>query len=674
MEIDQALTPLSPWQVQLYPLLALFKRGSAKQLLQLRYAAYVRRVEKRKALRKIAREVGRESKIFEQILTVALTRMRFAYTPSQEHQTAAGGKKHKVQRVKFECIRYNNELIYYRVQTRHKGMFGYKNALPYGVYVTEMVSDETLNELSIACERKVSAEWDNPHKGVWLIVHRLEGAGGIPRLISYRDMLTHYPADTSRAPIVLGVGASRKVHSFDLATYPHVLVGGQTGGGKSNLVNNFISSQLRFQDSETFKLVLIDLKRMEFGFYREAPHLLCPVIYEPTEAIKHLKSILKLIQERSALFDGKVKELAEWNKQHPEHRLPRIVTVIDEYAELMLSGQKIAKAVTGLVSRIAALGRAAGIHLIICTQRPDAKVVPGLIRMNMGITISGFAPTAIQSQVIIGTGDAANLPAGIKGRMIYAKGSDKCEIQTPLITDDDVRESVRIAKGKYEGLIELTPVDPVVIPAGLARFAVKYTKGSLAANDIANLLRDYGVDFNMYKNGVEELVKQGVAEWDDRIYEVVPGEQGYQVRAVGGVEWVDVAEPEPAPILAIPAHVGKPLIIDVHPIAEPEPAVEVEDTQPAPIIVPEAIDYDTQVATFIRERCVVSITSRTTAADLYEAYSQWCTANKVPSLAKNPFGRKLSALKFHKAMGTGGTRCWVGIAVAESAQSAKAIA
>jgi hypothetical protein len=662
MEIEQALTPLSPLQIQLYPLLELFKRGDDRTRLQLRYAAYVQRVEKHKALRKIDKEVGREAKLFEQILSVSLTRMGFAYTPNQEHKTAAGGQKHRVQRVKFEAVRWNEELIWYRIQTRRRGLFAYKNVLPYKTYVTEIVDENTLNELSISCERKVSARWDRPDRGAWLLIHRLEGAGGIPRLVHFKECLQYYPADMSKGTMLLGVGEHRTIHYNDLAVAPHVLVGGQTGGGKSNLVNNFIASQLRFQDSETFKLVLVDLKRMEFGWYKEAPHLLCPVIYDPAEAIKHLKYVLKLIQERAALFDGKVKELSEWNKQYPDKKLPRIVTVIDEYAELMLSGSKMKRGITGLIARISALGRAAGIHLIICTQRPDASIVPGLIRMNMALTISGFAPNATQSMVIIGTGDAQNLPSNVKGRMIFARGSDKCEIQTPLISDDDVRESVRIAKGRYEGLIQLAPVDPVVIPEGLARFAVKHTRGSLAANDIVSLLRDYAIDFNMYKNAVEELTKRGVVEMNDRIYEVVPGEQGYRMQAVGGVEWVDTPEPAPAPILAIPAHVGE-LVIDVHPM--PEPEIEDEDTQPAPL-APQFVDVDHEkmIRKFIVAKCETGRNKKIKTRDLYAAYAQWCKDGSIDAIDNINFSKILIGFEF-KAVRSNGTRYMRGICLVE---------
>lgn len=669
MEIDRAL-PLSPLQVQLYPLLALFKRGNAKTMFQLQYAAYVQRKARRKELRRIDKEVGAEAKVFEQILIGSLTRMGFAYTPNQDHKTAAGGQKHRVQRIRFERVRWNDELIYFRILTRQRGLFAHKNALPYKTYVTEIVDETTLNELSVSCERKVSARWDRPERGAWLVVHRLEGAGGIPRLIHYRETLNYYPADMSKGTFLLGVGEHRTIHYNDLATHPHILIGGQTGGGKSNLVNNFIASQIRFQDSDTFKLVLIDLKRMEFGFYKQAPHLLCPVIYDPVAAIKHLEFVREEIEQRAGMFDGKAKELSEWNRLYPNQKLPRIVTVIDEYAELMLSGQKIAKTITHLVARISALGRAVGIHLIICTQRPDAQVVPGLIRMNMGTTISGFAPNDVQSRVIIGTSDAQNLPSDVKGRMIFARGSDKVEIQTPLITDEDVRESVRIARGKHEGLIELAPVDPIVIPAGLAKFALANTKGSLAANDIAPLLRDFAIDFNMYKNAVDELAKRGVVEVDDSIYQIVPGEQGYRVLDTLA-KWEDVPAATPVPEITLPA-IRAPIPVLLLPARVGEPAVGEDDTQPAPPVYNqyEPIDHDAIIDEFIRLCCVQSRNSKVAAAVLHEAYTRYCNQQGVEPLAKNPFGRELTKRKFEKKLGTGGSRYWIGLAVAEVVQDA----
>jgi hypothetical protein len=184
----------------------------------------------------------------------------------------------------------------------------------------------------------------------------------------------------------------------------------------------------------------------------------------------------------------------------------------------------------------------------------------------------------------------------------------------------------------------------------------------LAANDIVSLLRDYAIDFNMYKNAVEELTKRGVVEMNDRIYEVVPGEQGYRMQAVGGVEWVDTPEPAPAPILAIPAHVGE-LVIDVHPM--PEPEIEDEDTQPAPL-APQFVDVDHEkmIRKFIVAKCETGRNKKIKTRDLYAAYAQWCKDGSIDAIDNINFSKILIGFEF-KAVRSNGTRYMRGICLVE---------
>ena len=153
------------------------------------------------------------------------------------------------------------------------------------------------------------------------------------------------------------------------------------------------------------------------------------------------------------------KELSDWNKQHPEEALPRIVLVIDEFAELTIaSGPLVRKEVLNLVTRICNLGRAVGIHLIVATQRPAVQVVPNDIKIDMPLVISGQVQNGEQSKVILGVGNAAELP-DIPGRMIFSLGAKLRTIQTPFISDDDVAQAIHAAKRWGEGVAALVKAE-----------------------------------------------------------------------------------------------------------------------------------------------------------------------------------------------------------------------
>lgn len=621
-----AIKPLGPIGMELYPFLKLLARGNDRELLRLRWIAGKRRQATRRALRKLRAELEKEAKVFQQLLIGCYTRLGYAYTPHQEHQHASGGKKNRVQRIRFEVVKTSAEIIYYRVLTRRKTLLGFKNALPYRVWVSDLIRDETLQELSYACERVVSAVYADPRKGAWIRVHRLEGVGGLPIRVMFKDMLEHFPRDMGKATVILGIGEHRKVHTFDLGKHPHMLIGGPTGGGKSNMVNTIIASQIRLQSPEMFKFVLIDLKRMEFSFYEDCPHLLCPVIFDPDKAIEKLKELMSEVSRRADMLTGKAKELSAWNQKFPAQAMPRIVVVIDEFAELMLaSGQKVAKETERLITRITNLGRAVGIHLIVCTQRPSVAVVSGAIRTNMAVTVCGKTPNKTQSAVIIGVGDAAELP-DIPGRMMYALGAAVTPIQSPLITDDDVIESVKIARGKADGVIRIEGSEPVAVPEGIAVFAVHHTKGSLGAADLATEMSDRAVSRAMLKNAIDELVKVGAFEVAGNIYAVEPhGDKGYRVRLAAAWESDDVPEiteveiTVPAPeILALPAKIEAPVVVEFNPID-----------------------------VFIAECCETG-PYRVPATPLYMMYTEWCANSGVQAVNQHRFGDYLSSKGFRR--------------------------
>jgi hypothetical protein len=538
-----------------WPLSRVVASPERRQQHDLRAAATRRRAEQRKANRDLENIVAREARQFAQILQSALTRLGEAHFPrSDRDEKIGGGRKGKIAPVRFEYIYTSAEIIYFKILTRKKTLWGFKNALPYRVRVIDIIHEDTLRELSYACERVVTAVYEDPRKGVWLRVHRLEGVGGLPSRVTFEQMLEHYPADMSQGTIILGIGEHRKIQSVDLATHPHVLIAGSTGSGKSNIVNHLISSLMVFTDPDELKFVLIDLKRLEFTHYKRSAHLYRPdgnetnnpIVVTPEDAIEVLKVLVNEIHRRAELFEDRAKELAEWNELYPDERLPRIVTVIDEFAELMLaSGRDTAREADQLVHRIANLGRAAGIHLWVCTQRPATQVVSNGIKINMPLVIAGRTQNKAQSSVIVGNGDAADLPL-IPGRMLYQSGSRQWTIQTPYIARDDIKWAVSISRGRGAGVITVEGTEPKIVKDALIEF-VANSGGSLALSMADDLLKHYGITRAMFKAFTAEIIKLKEIAANGRIYEVRRKSNSYHLIAVPLEDSAPEPEPEPTP-------------------------------------------------------------------------------------------------------------------------------
>jgi S-DNA-T family DNA segregation ATPase FtsK/SpoIIIE len=242
--------------------------------------------------------------------------------------------------------------------------------------------------------------------------------------------------------IVLGKNVNGEVKSAMLNEMPHMLVAGATGQGKSVFINTVLVSLLLKMTPDDMKLVLIDPKRVELGLYNKiTPYLLKPVITDSLEAIKILKTLCFEMDERyNLLQDAAVRNISEYNDKvstlnaNNGHRhLPFIVTVIDEFADLMLTGGDEAK---NSIIRLAQLARAVGIHLIIATQRPSTDIICGLIKANFPVRVAFRTTSNIDSRTILDAGGAEDLLGN--GDMLYSKGADLFRIQCPFISTEEV--------------------------------------------------------------------------------------------------------------------------------------------------------------------------------------------------------------------------------------------
>jgi DNA segregation ATPase FtsK/SpoIIIE-like protein len=223
------------------------------------------------------------------------------------------------------------------------------------------------------------------------------------------------------SPLVapLGVDVSGRPVYGDIGTMPHCLIAGSTGAGKSIGLSAILTSLLMRNTPEDVRLVLIDPKRVELGIFNEVPHLLCPVITDVKEAPGVLMAVRSEMDRRYDLLrDAGVRNIDDYNAKHPETKLARIVVVIDELADLMLQARQD---VEGSISRIGALARASGIHLIVATQRPSVDVISGTIKNNIPTRIAFMVTSQVDSRTVIdmpgaesllGRGDMLFVPIG----------------------------------------------------------------------------------------------------------------------------------------------------------------------------------------------------------------------------------------------------------------------
>ncbi len=265
-------------------------------------------------------------------------------------------------------------------------------------------------------------------------------------LVETNDFINH----KSKLAACLGADVSGKPVIFDIEKMPHLLVAGTTGSGKSVCINSIIMSILYHAKPEEVKLLLIDPKKVEFKIYRDIPHLCCRIISDPKKAAGALNSAVNEMEKRFSLIEEVgVRNIAGYNeatKNDPDKPfMPRMVIIIDEFADLMMTAKD---EVETAVVRIAQKARAAGIHLIVGTQRPSVDVITGLIKANIPSRIAFTVMSGVDSRTILDTVGAEKLCG--RGDMLYAPvGAQKPQrVQGAFVSDEEVETVVEYVKSK----------------------------------------------------------------------------------------------------------------------------------------------------------------------------------------------------------------------------------
>ncbi len=321
-----------------------------------------------------------------------------------------------------------------------------------GVKLSKITTLKNDIALALAAER-IRIEAPIPGKSLVGI----ESPNSYRATVFLREMLEAKEFKTQKTKLILPLGrdVSGRPIIGNLESMPHLLVAGATGSGKSVAINSFLTSLLYQNSPQDLKLILIDPKRVELNSYNNIPYLLSPVIQDPEKAAISLRWVVAEMTRRyTELASKKVRNIFEYNDLKDVSKLPRIVVVIDELADLMMVA---GKEVEASICRIAQLARAVGIHLIVATQRPSVNVITGLIKANIPARISFAVSSQVDSRTILdgagaedllGRGDMLYLPQGankplrVQGVMITTEEIERVTNRVKLTIEPDYDESI----------------------------------------------------------------------------------------------------------------------------------------------------------------------------------------------------------------------------------------
>jgi len=273
--------------------------------------------------------------------------------------------------------------------------------------------------------------------------------------VSLREVIDSYEFSRSKSKATFAVGKDIGGSCIvgNIAKLPHMLIAGTTGSGKSVCMNSLIISLLYKASPEDVKLIMVDPKMVELGIYNSIPHLLIPVVTDPKKAAGALQwAVTEMMRRYETMRDAGVRDLDSFNSmvetgEIEKDRLPRVVVIIDELADLMLVA---AKEVEESICRIAQMGRAAGVHLVIATQRPSADVITGLMKANIPSRIAFAVASAMESRIILDNQGAEKLVG--KGDMLYAPiGAGKpVRVQGCFVSDSEVEAVASFVKENFD--------------------------------------------------------------------------------------------------------------------------------------------------------------------------------------------------------------------------------
>lgn len=344
-----------------------------------------------------------------------------------------------------------------------------------------------------------------------------------PDMVSIRELIDskEFRNVSSKISFAVGKDISGRNVIANLKEMPHLLIAGATGSGKSVCINTIITSLLYKASPDEVKLILIDPKVVELGNYNGIPHLLVPVVTDPKKAAAALNWAVNEMTQRYKFFaEESVKDLDSYNElmranQEPDKVLPKIVIIIDELADLMMVAPS---QVEESICRLAQLARAAGMHLIVATQRPSVDVVTGLIKANIPSRIAFSVSSQVDSRTILDVGGAEKLLG--KGDMLYSPvGENKpLRIQGPYISDSETARIIDFVKKQGESTYDESVVQTIETPekSQYGEVSDELTEDAIAfimkqkKASVSMLQRRFRIGYNRAASIIDEIEARGI--------------------------------------------------------------------------------------------------------------------------------------------------------------------
>ncbi len=315
-----------------------------------------------------------------------------------------------------------------------------------GVKVSEIAKNDVLSELQIDLGGDMSVRIEPVVKGE--TTSGIEISNPAPMMVSYKECFNSVSPNEAKTIIPLGKDISNKVVKVAIDDLPHLLVSGTTGSGKSVFIHSIIMTLIMRNYPDELKLILVDPKMVEFSKYRDMPHLFCPVVTNIAQAVSMLKKLCEEMDRRFQIFATfGAANINEYNTLRKDKNnleiIPRVVCIIDEFADMM--GQD-PKNVESYTQRLAQKARACGIYLIIATQRPSVNCITGTIKANIPARIALMLPSTTDSMTILGEGGAEALIG--KGDLLAKIPSLKATIrvQSAFVKNEDIIQVVSYLK------------------------------------------------------------------------------------------------------------------------------------------------------------------------------------------------------------------------------------
>lgn len=342
------------------------------------------------------------------------------------------------------------------------------------------------------------------------------------QIVFIRDLLStdKYQKNADKLSIALGLDVVGNISMANLAKMPHLLIAGATGAGKSVGINTIIASVLYNATPEEVRFLMIDPKRIELSGYEGIPHLLHPVVVDPKMASRALNWAVKEMERRYKLLEeAKVKSFDSYNRHNEDDKLPYIVIIVDELADLMMVASKDVEAA---IARLAQMARAAGMHLILATQRPSVDVLTGLIKANFPTRISFKVSSKIDSRTILDTGGAESL-LGMGDMLFLPPGASNIDrIHGAFISEKETAAIVDFLKEQgnstYDSaIVEQIEKEPSSIDGegGEEEYDPKYDEAIAIVTEtgqasISMVQRRLRVGYNRAARMIETMEREGV--------------------------------------------------------------------------------------------------------------------------------------------------------------------